>query len=1038
MEADANQGEDLARLGLDTEEDVLNVLNKRLGQGRPYIRLGDCLLALNPCRRLTICKLLLFLGMYIHVLTRLLFHRFHVLISPKFRFPDGPQFPRNSAHVYHLVEKAYLNLTETRKSQTILIQGESGSGKTFNLTELLRHTGRLASSHAKTVDMSSALESAHLVLDTFGSAATPNNPKSSRFGKTIKVKFDSKTFAFTSIEVEIFLLERSRVTHGHLNDGESNFLGLHQLAAAASLYPELGLNQSFDILPDDRTSSSLDDWKSTVKALETFTSSKPIVSFLAGLLHISNLDVTKGANCPHFKIFLSLWDIKNPALYEWMFKQRAGSDILARPVDDIRKQRDGMVKNAYHMFFSRLAKIISEKVGNSSPSDLSIGFMDPCGFECLEKNSIEQLLINTFAERIQALFKQRMLDYHYIELEKEGVPLTGKPDLELNEKSIETCVRFLDLIGDAARLSKPQDSNLYRTLSATNMIPPFESKTCEIKHSGMVVSYQLAGLVHKNVATTSPELKSALASSGNSFLQALAKLSLSTTRSNEPLSSQCGKAMSSVIESLESTALHFLLCMRPNQLNLSQAAQEASGAPITFWDTDTVLKQLRVYGVKGLIELMKDPYPERMSLSDLRKGFALERDGMDPAAVLSSKLEPDCWTIRGDRIFMKEGSLALLRKRRLESHGASDGDDENVEEPPCTSSVPLEVTTHSHEESEEGSGNDDTLGDLTFLGDAGQIELLREKVSGLSDEVSELNDRVTTLDYKLRESLALNDTLRSQLRTSERRYTEALNNNEEFTKVFQKLQDDSDRCQAETMQERHQSAILKQEVEELRRCKVELVLGILQHYAVPDRKAADNVWGPSATIDAEIKRLGDAVLSLVDHSLKGSEMIHSREGEHGQISVVAQVSKAISFAFKSRIISGSRTPFFLLLLLRNLIDASVLPSSLARSLSDTYDKLYSELLRRIIVKVKDSLQRNASTLGVKHIENVLRSLCSDGKEFRVEAHKFAYIWEQVCETITAFIEQRKVSKVSMEEFGNCKTALWQRFNTSRDSPTKLR
>ena len=54
----------------------------------------------------------------------------------------------------------------------------------------------------------------------------------------------------------------------------------------------------------------------------------------------------------------------------------------------------------------------------------SIGLLDAFGFELLQSNSFEQLLINTTNEQLQQLFLQRVLKAEQLLYEAEGITLS--------------------------------------------------------------------------------------------------------------------------------------------------------------------------------------------------------------------------------------------------------------------------------------------------------------------------------------------------------------------------------------------------------------------------------------------------------------------------------------------------------------------------------------------------------------------------------------------------------------------------------------
>lgn len=51
-----------------------------------------------------------------------------------------------------------------------------------------------------------------------------------------------------------------------------------------------------------------------------------------------------------------------------------------------------------------------------------ISLNDMFGFECLPRNNIDQLMINSLNEQLQYLYNQRMFAWELLELEEEQIP----------------------------------------------------------------------------------------------------------------------------------------------------------------------------------------------------------------------------------------------------------------------------------------------------------------------------------------------------------------------------------------------------------------------------------------------------------------------------------------------------------------------------------------------------------------------------------------------------------------------------------------
>ncbi|KAG5286818.1 hypothetical protein AALO_G00019120 [Alosa alosa] len=99
-------------------------------------------------------------------------------------------------HIFSISDNAYQYMLADRENQSILITGESGAGKTVNTKRVIQYFASIAASGAKKDQSKGTLEDqiiqANPALEAFGNAKTIRNDNSSRFGKFIRIHFDTR------------------------------------------------------------------------------------------------------------------------------------------------------------------------------------------------------------------------------------------------------------------------------------------------------------------------------------------------------------------------------------------------------------------------------------------------------------------------------------------------------------------------------------------------------------------------------------------------------------------------------------------------------------------------------------------------------------------------------------------------------------------------------------------------------------------------------------------------------------------------------
>eukprot|EP00268_Persea_americana_P016978 TRINITY_DN18094_c1_g1_i1.p1 TRINITY_DN18094_c1_g1~~TRINITY_DN18094_c1_g1_i1.p1 ORF type:complete len:368 (+),score=59.28 TRINITY_DN18094_c1_g1_i1:217-1320(+) len=199
--------DDMTKLAYLHEPGVLQNLASRFALNEIYTYTGNILIAVNPFRRLP--------------------HLYDVHMMQQYK---GAPFGELSPHLFAVADTCYRAMINEQGSQSILVSGESGAGKTETTKMLMRYLafmGGRSGTEGRTVEQQ-VLES-NPVLEAFGNAKTVKNNNSSRFGKFVEIQFD-KYGKISGAAVRTYLLERSRVCQ--VSDPERNYHCFYMLCSA--------------------------------------------------------------------------------------------------------------------------------------------------------------------------------------------------------------------------------------------------------------------------------------------------------------------------------------------------------------------------------------------------------------------------------------------------------------------------------------------------------------------------------------------------------------------------------------------------------------------------------------------------------------------------------------------------------------------------------------------------------------------------------------------------------------------------------------
>ncbi|CAH0475550.1 unnamed protein product [Peronospora belbahrii] len=441
------------------EAALLQALDERFLQDKIYTSIGDILVALNPLKPLP----LLYSDTIVNAYKQAMMMTSLSSLSSSSSCHREKELP---PHVFAIGGKAFRGLfTPRRRNQSILVSGESGSGKTEStkfLMQFLTNVGReetvgIATSRTSpttttgsstgAVEIGRRILQTNPILESFGNAQTIRNDNSSRFGKFIQLQFGHKN-EIIGAEIVSYLLEKVRVVHQ--SPEESNFHIFYELleGGESELLERLGLKQGgkYELLNSygshqSRRRKTVTENKyaqlyvETIRAFEDIGVQEQergaIFKILAALLHLGNVNFTaldEEEETSTAVTFESRFHLEKCAELlgvsvnelETLLSSReimAGGEVMVLKLNPEQAKEicRSLAKAVYGRLFSWLVRRLSDEMNYFDSTGLvsdenedlaTIGILDIFGFESLNCNGFEQLCINYANERLQAQFNE--------------------------------------------------------------------------------------------------------------------------------------------------------------------------------------------------------------------------------------------------------------------------------------------------------------------------------------------------------------------------------------------------------------------------------------------------------------------------------------------------------------------------------------------------------------------------------------------------------------------------------------------------------
>merc|ERR1712165_605727 len=658
---------------------------------------------------------------------------FCIAINPYKRFPIytlrtmelyvGKRRSECWPHIFAIAEGAYQGMNNSGINQSILITGESGAGKTENTKKVISYFATICSS-GKRKEGEASLEDkivqTNPVLEAWGNAKTVRNDNSSRFGKFIRIHFNSSG-KLSGADMVVYLLEKSRLTYQQpLERCYHAFYNIMSDAVPDLKEKALLSNEILDywyVSQGKLTVPSIDDKEDMQFAHEAFVS--------LGFTQQEEYDVYKNTACMmHMgnmtKDFVPVGkeeqaEIKDDTISqkvatllgidcEWMItyfckpKLKVGTEWVSKgsTCQNAANSVSGIARAIYERTFRFITDKCNETLIDPTMKKVTyIGVLDIAGFEIFDYNGFEQICINYVNEKLQQFFNQHMFTLEQEEYVREGLDWANVDfgmDLQKCIDMFEKPMAFLAIFEEESLFPKATDatfceklhSNLlgkWANFAKPNPRPDPDAHFAVI-HYAATVSYNLTGWLEKNKDPLNDTIVEMIKNGGNSLM-----IKCFADHPGQPLEAPKddggrkkkggGKTVTSfyktqlddLMKVLYATDPSFIRCVVPNTHKIPGGVEPG-----------LVMHQYQCNGVLAGIAICRAGFPNKVLYPEFKSRYNIlaaaavakaKKDKDAAGAVMTViKLDPEKFRLGHTKVFFRAGILGFMEEVREDRIGS--------------------------------------------------------------------------------------------------------------------------------------------------------------------------------------------------------------------------------------------------------------------------------------------------------------------------------------------------------------------------------
>ncbi|KAK8728013.1 hypothetical protein OTU49_009338 [Cherax quadricarinatus] len=684
--------DDLASLDVFNDEVVLDTLFCRWKDGKVYTWVADVLVAVNPFA--DTCK-------------------YDEEVQVKYKSKSRSH---NDPHVFAVADRAHQDMMHHKEHQTIVLTGESGSGKTYNFHQLINQFTYISYSNPSLMDK---LKRVCSVLDAFGNAVTQLNPNSTRHLRYFDITF-SKTGKISGAIVWLLMLDKFRVTEQPRDEGNFHVFyytydGLSQTERLSRYGLKVGRKYRYlGKHPYDNEVTNAQKFAKIEEDLQVIgfrdREMHTILLVLSAILTLGNVEFSGDQKAvivdeEPVREVCRLLDIEEKKL-SWALcnycraQTEQKLESAKKTQEEAELSRDALARTLYTRLVDFVVNSINSKLSVTRfvfGDPYAIGILDMFGFEANDHNTLENLLVNVANEQVQYYYNQYVFNWEMQDYKEEGISVknfTFPDNRHILELFLAKNCGIFAILEDESRQSCGSDASLsYKLKQRVNQkqLQQVSEYKFAISHYVGRVKYDIHGFVKKNRDHISAELIQTMRMSGNDYIRSMFCNKLTKTgnvtvereehtkvrdKAGTPVTSKKdhrrfntkSKGRMSQSQHMHTLAMNFrysliellykLTNSQPHFLRCIRSNMDNSGS---IFDRDMIKHQIKYHAICDTIRIRQQGFSYRIPYQEfLRRYQFLAFEFHEPvdvtkdnARLLLLRLRMEGWAIGKDKVFLK-------------------------------------------------------------------------------------------------------------------------------------------------------------------------------------------------------------------------------------------------------------------------------------------------------------------------------------------------------------------------------------------------